>query len=222
MRRYLEHLFGITILAAVTITLVWWPFGAQASNIQSNTERETVVIAKSGRAYLLRESASGLKCDEVNLVRLSSSTPPTPDPEVPDPNLSAVSQKVVTLATPIGEPMISRVFSTTYLEIAKRLESGSLTVGKADRAVTLASDEIVSRSENKTQWTQLRTELADVYIKLAQEGKFTTAEQRAVVYRDVAKGFDRAAESAGLFDKIDLEKLIAWIIRIIEIIESLS
>ena len=147
---------------------------------------------------------------------------PTDPPEPPiDPETSKGIAAKLTKEALLKEgstATTARGLSIVYERVAKAFSDGDLDGTKAAQALRDGSAGIVALSgDPKANWAPMLAGLDSHITELRQQGKFSPT-----TCADIQAGIDSSMRGMGIFDNIDLAKLIEFIMFIIKLIMSLG
>ena len=172
------------------------------------TATASILIITSRGYYTLSENALGVpviqKVDQV--IRLSGDPD---DPTDPPPPTDGTYDQLARISgeefSKVGDaPEVGKVLSMTYKSVADAVESGQVTPDKAFEAISKSTDMLLTLNGSTQKWKPWRDAVTAELVQLRQIGKLTSKDDTVSALRAIRRGL----EGQGLFDNLDIEKII--------------
>ena len=180
------------------------------------TATASILIITSSGYYTLSEDSSGVpviqKVDQV--IRLSGDPDDPTDPPPPTSTYAELQRVAAVESAKIDDNTTAKAISEIYKMVGDRVADGSIKPDDSFKAVSSATDAVLKVTGTADKWTAWRGAITNELVKLKQTGKLKTKADHVAALGAVRRGL----ESKGLFDNIDLEKLIELIKLIMSII----
>ena len=134
-------------------------------------------------------------------------------------DLTEFSKRVQSLTAAVDdEPETLQAFAMLYDAVAKGVTDGSIKVENANKSLALGSNAIVGRTSTGEKWKAWREGVSAELLTRAASGKYSTPEEIAGTLDEVVAGINAHADSSGLFERLDPDKLQKWLEFIVKLI----
>ena len=180
-----------------------------------------VVIDVSPGTYVVRITAKADGTATVTQLKVHSlvagpevdSIPPTTG------DLTEFSKRVQSLTAAVDDdPETLQAFAMLYDAVGKGVTDGSIEVENANKSLALGSNAIVGRTSTGEKWKAWREGVSAELLTRAASGKYSTSEEIAGTLDEVVAGINAHADSSGLFERLDPDKLQKWLEFIVKLI----
>ena len=187
----------------------------------SATAQIPVVIDVPPGTYVVRITAKADGTATVTQLKVHSlvagpevdSIPPTTG------DLTEFSKRVQSLTAAVDdEPETLQAFAMLYDAVGKGVTDGSIEVENANKSLALGSNAIVGRTSTGEKWKAWREGVSAELLTRAASGKYSTPEEIAGTLDEVVAGINAHADSSGLFERLDPDKLQKWLEFIVKLI----
>jgi hypothetical protein len=187
----------------------------------SATAQIPVVIDVPPGTYVVRITAKADGTATVTQLKVHSLVAgPEVDPIPPTTgDLTEFSKRVQSLTAAVDdEPETLQAFAMLYDAVAKGVTDGSIKVENANKSLALGSNAIVGRTSTGEKWKAWREGVSAELLTRAASGKYSTPEEIAGTLDEVVAGINAHADSSGLFERLDPDKLQKWLEFIVKLI----
>ena len=187
----------------------------------SATGQIPVVIDVPPGTYVVRITAKADGTATVTQLKVHSlvagpevdSIPPTTG------DLTEFSKRVQSLTAAVDDdPETLQAFAMLYDAVGKGVTDGSIEVENANKSLALGSNAIVGRTSTGEKWKAWREGVSAELLTRAASGKYSTPEEIAGTLDEVVAGINAHADSSGLFERLDPDKLQKWLEFIVKLI----
>ena len=187
----------------------------------SATAQIPVVIDVPPGTYVVRITAKADGTATVTQLKVHSLVAGPEVDQIPPPtgDLTEFSKRVQSLTAAVDdEPETLQAFAMLYDAVAKGVRDGSIKVANANKSLALGSNAIVGRTSTGETWKAWREGVSAELLTRAASGKYSTPEQIAGTLDEVVEGINAHADSSGLFERLDPDKLKSWLEFILKLI----
>jgi len=134
-------------------------------------------------------------------------------------DLTEFSKRVQSLTAAVDDdPETLQAFAMLYDAVGKGVTDGSIKVENANKSLALGSNAIVGRTSTGEKWKAWREGVSAELLTRAASGKYSTPEEIAGTLDEVVAGINAHADSSGLFERLDPDKLQKWLEFIVKLI----
>ena len=187
----------------------------------SATAQIPVVIDVPPGTYVVRITAKADGTATVTQLKVHSLVAGPEVDQIPPPtgDLTEFSKRVQSLTAAVDdEPETLQAFAMLYDAVGKGVRDGSIKVANANKSLALGSNAIVGRTSTGETWKAWREGVSAELLTRAASGKYSTPEQIAGTLDEVVEGINAHADSSGLFERLDPDKLKSWLEFILKLI----
>ena len=180
-----------------------------------------VVIDVPPGTYVVRITAKADGTATVTQLKVHSLVAgPEVDPIPPTTgDLTEFSKRVQSLTAAVDDdPETLQAFAMLYDAVGKGVRDGSIKVENANKSLALGSNAIVGRTSTGEKWKAWREGVSAELLTRAASGKYSTPEEIAGTLDEVVAGINAHADSSGLFERLDPDKLQKWLEFIVKLI----